>query len=51
MNCLGMAGFIVWECITRDRSMALDIGRIINNWIQGGDQTGELPTRSPYLIE
>ncbi|NOU14653.1 MAG: DNA mismatch endonuclease Vsr [Methylococcaceae bacterium] len=44
---LGWPVLIVWECITRDRSMALDIGRIINNWIQGDDQTGELPARSP----
>lgn len=45
-NSLVVSGWrvlIIWECITRDRFMALDIGRLINNWIQGDDQTGELP--------
>jgi DNA mismatch endonuclease (patch repair protein) len=46
INSLVASGWrvlIVWECITRNRSMALDIGPFINSWIQGEDQTGEVP--------
>jgi DNA mismatch endonuclease (patch repair protein) len=39
----GWRVLIIWECITRDPIVSLNIGPLIRNWIKEGEQIGELP--------
>lgn len=43
LNLLGWRVMTVWECATRDRELAPELGHQIGKWMEGSERVGEIP--------
>ena len=43
LNLSGWRVLTVWECATRDRELAPELGHYFSEWLEGGERVGEIP--------
>lgn len=48
LNLSGWRVLTVWECVTRDRELAPELGHYIREWVEGVDETGEIPVLTSH---
>lgn len=48
LNSSGWRVLTVWECATRDRELAPELGHYISEWVEGVERVGEIPVLTSH---